>query len=149
MTAQPIAEEADRLSRSRVRMLNVLALMFIFQLIASFSNEHEPLRAVDHFRIAAWLILSIVLLAALATGGFWFRSRQLRDLLDDETTRVHRGHAMTVGFLASMAACILIYFYSWAEPLDARHAIHIVMTAGIASGLLAFSFFERRAHQDG
>lgn len=129
-------------------MLPVLAIIFLGQMATSFSSEHDPLRSVDHVKITAWLVLSVVLLMGLATGGFWLRPRELRTLIDDETTRAHRSKAMSVAFLATMGACIVVYFYSWADPFDARHAIHIIMSVGIASGLLAFGFLERRAHRD-
>jgi hypothetical protein len=143
-------DTADRLSRRRARILPWLAIIFITQQ-ASFVVQRleEGTRAVNRVNIAAWLVLSVVLLLALATGGFWLKSAKLRALMNDEVTRIHRAEGFRVGFLATMTAAILLYVASLFEPLDGREAIHILMTVGIATALLRFGFLERRAHRDG
>ena len=102
-------------------------------------------RTVDHLKVAAWLVLSVVMLLALATGGFWFRPSGVRALMDDEPTRANRTEAFRVGFLVTMAGAIALYFASLFEPLGGREAIHVLMTLGIAAALLRFGFLERRA----
>jgi hypothetical protein len=143
-------ETADRLSRRRARMLPWLALIFVSQQ-ASFVVQQleEGTRAVNRVNIAAWLVLSVVLLLALATGGFWLKPAKVRALMNDEVTRLHRAEALVLGFLATMAAAILLYLVSLFEPLGGREAIHMLMTVGIASALLRFGMLERRAHRDG
>ncbi|MBV9529405.1 MAG: hypothetical protein JOZ79_13730 [Sphingomonas sp.] len=144
------AEKAERLSQRRTRMLPVLTLLFLFQQATYFNRGAESGdRTVDHVHIAAWLVLSIVILVALANGGGWFYSREVRRLANDEATRAHRDSSFRAGFLASMAACVVLYSVSLFEPLGGRDAIHMVMTAGIAVTLLWFAFLERRASRDG
>jgi hypothetical protein len=143
-------ETADRLARRRARVLPVLAVLFIAQQGAFFSsNTDQAMRAVDHFKISAWLVLSVVLLAALSTNGFWFRSAKVRALMDDEVTRANRAEAFRLGFLIAMGVGILLYFISLYEPLSGREAIHALMTAGIGTALVRFGMLERRAFKDG
>ncbi len=141
------AEEADRLSRRRARMLPILAVVFISQQAAFFGEGSGGAaeRAVDHVKLGAWLVLSGVLLAALWTGGFWLRKREVRALMDDEITRAHRAAALSIGFLVAMLAAIGLYLVDLFEPMTSRMAIHLIVTAGIVAALLRFGLLERRA----
>jgi hypothetical protein len=131
-------------------MLPVLAVVFIAQQASYFSAIIEDgARTVDNVRIGAWLILSILLLLALMTGGFWFRPKPVRDLLNDEVTRANRLDGLRVGFVATMAAGIAMYLITMFEPVTGRDSIHLMMTVGIAAALLRFGQLERRAHRDG
>ncbi|HYD23920.1 MAG TPA: hypothetical protein VEB68_03925 [Croceibacterium sp.] len=141
------AERADRLSRRRARMLPLLAVFFLTQQAAFFleGSGGDAGRTVDHVKLGAWLLLSGVLLAALWTGGFWLQKREVRDLMDDEVTRGHRAAALSLGFLVAMLTAIALYLVDLFEPMTARMAIHLVVTAGIAAALLRFGLLERRA----
>lgn len=143
-------ETADRLGRKRARILPVLAVFFLAQQVSYFSGPSTDTgRPVDHLKIAAWLVISIVLLAALVTGGSWMRPARVRALLNDEVTRAHRTEAFRIGFLATTIAAIALYVLSLFEPLGGRDAVHLLMTVGIAAALLRFGSLERRAYRDG
>ena len=145
MALESNSEMADRLTRRRARMLPVLAVAFIAQQTTFFSRSDQVLRPVHLIQDGAWLILSVVLLLALTTGGFWFKPARVRALMDDELTRAHRADSFRTGFLAMMAGAIALYILSLFEPLTAREAIHLLMTIGIAAALLRFGKLERRA----
>ena len=145
-------EAAERLGRRRARVLPVLAILFLTQQLSFFLSENERssevIRSVDHVKFGAWLVLSLVLLAALYTGGFWFRPRAVRDLMNDEITRQHRAQALSLGFLVAMLTAIALYVVDMAEPVGTRVAIHVVVTLGIGAALIRFGTLERRAHRD-
>jgi len=141
-------QEAERLSQRRARIWPVLAILLLVQQGSFLTLPSEPARTVDHVKIAAWLVLSCVLLLGLVTGGGWFRRKSVRALLDDEVTRAHRRHALANAFIATMVGAIFIYFVTLFEPVDGREAVHVLMTIGIAAGLLQFAKFERRAMRD-
>lgn len=145
------AETADRLVHRRARMMPALAAMFIAQQASYFTGTRmdEGTRLVNYVAIAGFLALSIVLLLGLATNFDWFRSAPVRALTNDENTRANRADAFHFGFLATMIAALLLYVLSLFEPLGAREAIHVLMTAGIAVALLRFGMLERRALKDG
>jgi len=69
MDDRSVSEKADFLSRRRARSLPFLAIIYIAQQ-ASYITMASGLahRAVDQVKISAWLVLSAVLLAALATN---------------------------------------------------------------------------------
>jgi hypothetical protein len=145
-----VAEKADYLSKRRARMLPALAVIFLSQQAAFLSNlgTHEQSSAYS-LKVSAWLVLSIVILAALTTKGFWLEPRAVRDLIDDENTRANRNDAMRWGFLFSMAAAIAVYALTlFNVQLTARDAVHLVLTVGIPAALIRWGFLERRAHRD-
>ena len=148
MTSSDI-ETADRLTRRRARMLPFLALIFLTQQISYFAEADARVRMVDHVKVGAWLLLSIVLLLALATGGFWLKPKSVRALMDDEVTRANRAEAFRIGFLVTMAAGIGLYFIDQLAPMSGREAVHILVTVGIATALIVFGALERRALRDG
>ncbi|HEY1143390.1 MAG TPA: hypothetical protein VGE68_05085 [Sphingomicrobium sp.] len=141
------SEIAERLSAKRARMLPFLAVIFLAQQATYFSGAHDPVRTVAHVKIAAWLVLSVVLLAALGTGGAWFRSKEVRELLNDEATREHRRSGLVAGFWAGSIAAIVLYAIDMFEPMSARQAVHLILTASIATALVVFGNLERRAHR--
>jgi len=139
------AAKAEQLSRRRARALPVLGILFLTQQVTFFTGAGSGERTVDHVQIGAWLVLSIVLLLALTTGGGWIYSKRVRDLANDESTRAHRADAFQWGFIAAMGACILMYGISLFEPVGGREAVHMVMTIGLATALIRFGWLERRA----
>jgi hypothetical protein len=147
MNERSISERADYLSRRRARMLPVMAVLLIAQQGSFFSNHPGAGRPVDHFKIAAWLVLSAVILLVLWTGGSWLQPKQIRELLNDEVTRANRAQAFRAAFLASMVGCIFLYFLTTFTPVEAREAIHIILTIGLSAALLSFGVLERRAHR--
>jgi len=148
MTTRTIAEQADYLSRRRARMLPVLAILYLSQQASFFASAEPADRPVDHVKVGAWVVLSLVLLAALATKGFWFHRREVREMIDDETTRAHRGEALGWGFIMAILGAIALYFVSMFEPLGAREAIHVIVSLGLAAALVRFGMLERRALRD-
>jgi len=145
MDPQIAAEKADRLSHRRARMLPFLAVIFISQQAAFLT----PARDGDAYfvKISAWLVLSAVLLAALATKGFWLQPKEVRDLLDDENTRSNRLDSMSWGFIASMVTGIAIYSLALLDNIKGRESIHIILSAGLAAALIRWGYLERRAHR--
>jgi hypothetical protein len=142
-------ETADRLSRRRARLLPVLAILFLAQQASYFAEPEQSVRLVDHVKIGAWLILSIVLLLALGTGGFWLKPKKVRELMDDELSRANRLRAQALGFWMAAGAAIGLYIVNMFEAVSARESIHIILTSAIAGALLMFGLLERRMLKDG
>jgi len=144
-----VAEKAEYLSRRRARMLPALAAIFLAQQATYFSATSAPgPHSAETVKISAWLVLSVLLIAALATKGFWLQPREVRDLIDDENTRANRNQAMQSGFLFAMGAAVAVYVLAMFEPVTAREATHIIMSAGIGTALIQWGFLERRAYRD-
>ena len=145
-----VAEKAEYLTKRRARMLPALAVIFLSQQAAFISTVNSPApNSAYSVKISAWLVLSVVLLAALATKGFWLEPKEVRDLIDDENTRANRNDAMRWGFLFSMGDAIGVYALTlFDRTVTARDAVHIVMTVGIPAALIRWGMLERRAHRD-
>jgi fucose 4-O-acetylase-like acetyltransferase len=146
MPANANAETAERLNRRRVRMLPILALFIVIQQ-AAFYTSGDRLRPVDMVRNGGWVLLVAVILAGLITGGFWFRSREVRELMNDEVTRANRDSALTWGFTAATVAGIVLFAVEsfTYDGASAREVIHIIVSSGLVIALLRFGFLERRA----
>jgi hypothetical protein len=148
MTTRTTAEQADYLSRRRARMLPFLAVIYLTQQASFFTAGASGDRPVDHVKIGAWVVLTLVLLAALTTKGFWFHKREVRDMIDDEGTRANRVAALGWGFVLAILSAIGLFFMSMYEPMGAREAIHIIVSFGIAAAIVRFGMLERRAMRD-
>lgn len=150
MSQRSVSEKADYLSRRRARMLPFLAIIYFTQQFSFLSALGDGThRDVDHFKIGAWVALSIVLLFALASKGFWFQPKEVRELIDDESTRANRLDAMRLGFLFACGAAIAAYFVAEFQPLTVGETAHLVLTFGLGAALIRFGVLERRAHKDG
>lgn len=141
-------EEAERLSRRRVPLFIGMTTLLAIQQGAFFAQTATE-RAVDYVRIGAWVLLAGVLLAALLTGGFWFKSRAVRALMDDEVTLAHRARAVTLAFAASMGMAIVLFVLAPRFAVTAREAIHLIVSTGIVVGIFRFGQLERRVHDLG
>lgn len=137
-------ELADRLNKRRARMMPALAAFFLIQQVSYFSRIPGE-RLVDHVRIGAWVAMSVVLLALLANGGAWIRSAAVRSLINDEVARANRASAMQFGFVLAMGGAIALYPFVDQLGLNVRQVLHLLVSLGIAGGMLRFGALERRA----
>jgi hypothetical protein len=141
-------EIAERLSRRRARMFPVLGVYFLAGQAIFFGRVGEPER-IANFKISAWLVWAVVLLLALAFAGGPFRGAKIRALVEDEVSRANRARGYAAGFWGGCVAAIALYILTMFEPITGREAIHIILTATVASALIRFGMLERRALKDG
>lgn len=145
-------DKADRLSRRRMRMLFFIAIVLVTQQ-ASFDRMLEysggPLRTVEIVALTAWVVVVIAALAALATGGMYFQSREVRHLMDDELSKANRARALATGFLVTIPTAVVVFVASFFRDISAPEAIHAIVTLGLACSLLRFFALERRDHASG
>jgi len=140
-------EKAERLGRKRSQIFYVLAIVF-FAGQSMYFGAPEATRD-SPARVGAWLILVILMLFLLATGGFLLQGRNVRDLLNDESARANRIAAQAAGFWATILALIAVYIESMFDPVTLNENVHIVGTIGVGTALISFATRERRAHQLG
>ena len=148
MNSRSDFEIAERLSRRRARMLPVLGVYFLAGQAMFFRHAGEPER-IANFKISAWLVWAVVLLLAFAFAGGAFRGAKIRALVDDEGARANRARGYAAGFWGGAIAAIALYIVTMFEPVGGREAIHIILTASVASALIRFGTLERRAMRDG
>jgi uncharacterized membrane protein len=144
MSTPAAATLAERLVRRRTRLMPVLSIFFVIQQAAYFSHPDGG-RLVDKVRMGGWVAMSAVILLLVTTGGFWFRARKVRQVLEDESTRAHRASALSLGFVVSMLTAILLNVLQGALGSSAAEVLHLVVSAGLVTALLRFTFLEWRA----
>ncbi|MDB5676953.1 MAG: hypothetical protein JWM65_3935 [Sphingomonas bacterium] len=138
---------AERLTRRRARIATTMAIIFVVSQGASFHDD-VPLNRPQTVHLAAWAVWAFALLMFLAWGGSLFRGRQVRGLLNDESTIEHRRRAMATGFWAAIGTAFLVYGLTFIEPISGREATRLIVTFGVAFALLRFGALERRALRD-
>src|SRR3982751_1290370 len=126
-------EAADTMGRKRSQIFFVLAIVFFAGQAAYFGSS--PATRDSHARIGAWLILVILILMLLATGGFLFRGRKVLDLLNDETSRLNRLASQALGFWVTIVTALVLYIESMFDPLTLNEGVHILVTVGVGAPL--------------
>jgi hypothetical protein len=139
------AEQADRLSRRRARMTVAMAIIFVSQQFTFFSADAEDHRAVTWVHTSGWLVLTAVILGALVTGGFWFKPKAVRALMEDDVARENRHRALSLGFVLAMVSAIILYAIDRFQPVGAPIAIHLIISVGLGAALVRFGTLEKRA----
>lgn len=136
-------EKADRLSRRRVRVLNVVMIFFALQ--SARSPVDLPFRNVDHFAHFAWLAMALVLMLVLSTGGMWLRDPAVRALANDDVTRANRADAMEWGFTAAISVAIAGAVIASFTAMPALFALRMVILVGLFVAVMRFVGLERAA----
>ena len=149
MVQENAAEVAERLTRRRARIMPAFAVLFILWQANFLSTPDMPTRLVDQVKISAWFVWALALLLLLVTGGGAFRGPEVRALMNDELTRENRRTGYTFGFWAAVGSAMGLYAVALFEPVNGREAVHIVLTAAIASALMTFGALERRQLRNG
>ena len=138
---------ADHLTQRRARVSTVMAVLFMGSMATSFGIVTAPNRP-QTLHLAAWIVWAAVLVMLLAVGGGLGRSRSVRGLLNDETTRVNRREAMAAGFWAAIFSGFGLYALNLFVPLTAAESIRLALTATVATALLWFGKLERESLRD-
>lgn len=105
-------------------------------------TEHQALGLIT----IVWVGVCLLMLGT--TGVGLRRDSAIRSLLEDETTILHRGMALSAGFWAAMAAVVTITLYAEFRPVDVFHALHVILGFGVATPLARFGWLEWRAQAD-
>ena len=124
-------EAADRMGRARSRVFFVLAIVFFAGQGAYFASS--PATRDSHARVGAWLVLVMLMLMLIATGGFLLRGRKVHDLLNDEASRHNRLAAQATGFWVTIVSALAVYVEAMFDPVTFNQAIHIIVTLGVGA----------------
>ena len=84
------------------------------------------------------------LLMLLATGGGAFRSRDVREILDDELARDQRAQAYRNAFWAVMLIALIVYVAAQFTTIDARFLAHAMVSAGVVVAVVTRAYLNRQ-----
>jgi hypothetical protein len=148
----PSAELIDRLQRRRTIGVMLQGLLFVnWQLLflpmlwpSTWSGG-----PFDLVRVVAYPLWPALMLAFIASGGGFILSREVRAVLNDETTHAHRRRALEFGFWGAMAGALAGYGLSLAGAATPLAVAHLVLSAGLAAAMVAFAALELRAQANG
>lgn len=139
-------EIADRVTRRRARAAMVLGAAFIAT--QGSRMEGDLTRDVDFVNLAAWALWIGAFTIFLAFGGGLFRSRSVRNLVNDESSDRNRRDALACGFWAMLATGVFCYGLSFFDDFSVRKALQVTVTVGIGATMINFGARERRAHAE-
>jgi hypothetical protein len=131
-------ERAEQVSQQRAMVFYLLAGVLVLSVMLSGDAGERPLRLLP------WLATVALGAANLWTVGL-VRSRRLKALLNDESTRAHRSAAMTAGFVAAMLSGCIVTVVAALVPMSAVLVGKVVLTATLAAALSCFATVELRA----
>jgi hypothetical protein len=148
----PSPDLIERLQKQRTWLAGFQLVVFMMWQSAYFRITPQDLqlgRAVDHVKVASYVIFALLLLAFLARSGGYGWSREIRRILNDDVTRDNRRRAFEMGFWAAVIAVLGCWVALLFKPFGAFDALHIVLSAALAAALVTFAVLERRAQADG
>lgn len=142
---------AEKVAARRARIAVALGMLLLVQQGIFFADGGMEgsivgdVRNVDIVRMIGWFVWVAVLLLLLATGGGWLQKAEVRQLINDESTKAHRNAALATGFWAMALTALGLYLLSMFEPIGEQFPLHMVLTFGVASALIRFGKLERAA----
>lgn len=138
-----LSDAADRLSRSRVRILT--AVMVIFAVQQATVSVVPPTRTVEMVGLLAWPFMAAMLLMILRTGGMLLRDPALRALANDEVTQANRAEAIDWGFSAAISTAIALSVVAAFTATPVLIALRIVILLGLFTAISRFVTLEKQA----
>jgi hypothetical protein len=139
-------QRANRLEVRTERILRGSGVMFVTWQVAYFAIFPPPpaIRSVDIVSSLGFLAWAAALLMLVATGGGAFRSRQVREILQDELARARRAVAYQNAFWAVMLVSLAGYVAAHFTQLPARLLAHVSLSAGVVVAVATVAYLNRR-----
>lgn len=109
-----------------------------------FNKSASPLRPVDAVASVGFVVWAAALLMLVATGGGAFRSREVREILDDELARAERGVAYQNAFWAVMVVSLAGYIAGHVTQVSGQILAHVSLSAGVVAAVTTTAWLNRR-----
>lgn len=141
---------AERISRRRGRVLFIQGLMFILWQCSFYAwgATGDSDRLVSQVKISAWVVWVLALMLLMSTGGGWFRSREVRRLINDEVSIDNRRRGQQAGFYGAVLGGLAVYAINqYVEPISTLDAIHAILSVGAGAAILRYAMLERRGER--
>ena len=139
-------QRATRLEGRTDRILRGSGIMFVVWQLAYFVvfQPAPVIRRVDVVSSLAFVLWGAALLMLVATGGGAFRSREVREILQDELARARRAVAFHNAFWAVMLVSLAGYVVAHFTQLPARVLAHVSLSAGVVVAVATVAYLNRR-----
>ena len=132
---------AERDSRSRALIMAAAALIILLNGAIQFGNHAY---SDANARGAAWIVLVLLWMIVLASGGALFAGRDRRRLINDELSLLNRASAVATGFYAAMLSAVAVYAGDWFRPISVQDAIRMITAVALAAALSRYAWLELR-----
>lgn len=135
-------DRADAISRRRARLMPLLAVLLIAQQSVFWTFDG---RAVSIVQMTAWTVMVLAMTTLLVTGAGFLLPRDVRELADDDVTKLNRAVAIQRGFVAATLTAVIVFVVSPFEPIPAQRAAHLIVSLGLGIAMLSFGLLERKS----
>ena len=132
---------AERASRGRAALMAIAAVVLVINASLQFDDGAYSGPGV---RSASWIVLIVLWMVILATGGALARGRAMKLLIDDELSLRNRARALSLGFYVTIAAALLVYAAGWFTAIGPQDALRLVTAAGVSGALARYAWLETR-----
>jgi len=134
--------------KRRRKGLFVIAIVFTSMLggviAATDDIASHGVRAIDVFRIGAFIIIALGVLIFVLTGG----PRAFRHpAMNDELVRANRAKALRLGYVVFVLSTMAIYVSSLFVAVDFSEVLPVLITVGIAVPTLSFAILEQNGEK--
>jgi hypothetical protein len=142
-------EFADWLARRRAIGLVVAALVYVAVQVIARPVLIDDVAARTAPRSYLWVANSVVLLCLLLPITAFVWGRRIRELVNDEVSRLHATKAFVVAFLVAMTVALSVFVIPALADLQAREVSYLIVTPATVIAVLCFAWLETRAMRDG
>lgn len=137
---------AERIERRTQRILWAAGFVFIAWQAAFLALYAEGIptgRRVDTVRALGFIAWCGALLLLVATGGGAFRSREVRELIDDELAQARRATAYRNGFWAMILIAVTGYVLAHLTGIGALALAHAGASGGVIVAVATLAYAGR------
>ena len=142
-------EFADWIARRRAIGIVVATLVYVAIQVIARPVLIEDAVAATAPRSYLWVANSAVLLCLLlpVTAAIW--GRRIRELVNDDVSRLHAHTAVVIGFVAAITIALCMFVVPALADLRAREVSYLIVTPTTVIAALCFAWLETRALRDG
>lgn len=138
-------EAAEMLMRHRARTFPAIIVLFA-AIQAVNADKIMDTGSPDWMAMASWLVMCVMLLAVVATGGgFVTRRPGIRAYTGDELSLSIRLRSFAFGFWAMIAGGFALFVVSAWREIDTLLAAHSLIGLGVIAASARYILLERRA----
>lgn len=143
-------DAAEQIGRNRIRILATLLLLYALLQFEFGSKLIDPDWQLSVFRPIAWMIYNVLILTFMSARLPMLKHSRprLAGLVNDELTRDFSEKAIAAGFWTMLVVGLSLWVYGLFNQLQLRMVAHLIVSIGVFSAGVRFTWLEWRAHKE-
>lgn len=145
MNEKMAATEADEIVGKRGGTMIALGLAY---LPAQYLFAAPTAELLGFYKSLCWVVITLSLLIILLNRGHLLAPQEVRERLEDESTRTHRALAGMAGLCMTVMAGLVAYTVNLFWPIPAHLGLQMTLASGLSAALIRFGWLERAGSLD-